>query len=50
MDQIIRDFDTIIQTKTNKITFEELNKYVKECCIDRLEFETFNHKATKADK
>ena len=47
VDQIIRTFDEIIQTKLSKITFREFKQSFEENCVDRNELQIFFETAKK---
>ena len=50
IDLIIRNFDEVIQTKTSKITVENLNNKIENTCVDRTELDVFFKKANKVQK
>ena len=49
-DLIIRNFDEVIQTKSSKITVEQLQKKVEKNFVDRTELNEFLQKAAEASK
>jgi hypothetical protein len=46
-EEIIRGFDEVIQTKSSKISYDTLNKVVKEDCIKKENLNDFFEKAKK---
>ena len=47
-DLIIRNFDEIMQTKSSKITVEQLQNKVESNFVDRKELDNFMKKASEA--